>query len=447
MKKSKSTKTKKKHIFNHPKGISFVSKDLNKDKFNKILNLAKKVVDCKNYMSTYYFCMYHFKRKTSKYDFWKEMKENKIDIAFDIPSSTFQQACFDVYDKYFKKKPPKKIVEFKKVSFTGLNLTTVPMFVESDNVYTNGIINLNIPKHGIIAIPFKYSREYHGDLNKIYYSRTGYKNSQYQKLYRLTINKVNHTIKISVTEEDKNYYELEYNHEKILGVDINVSRNLFACSDGYFIEHDKKLVQKLINHDLRNRQIKKTKKKRKLSQDYGRKQEEIAERDNNRAKWHIITKLLQIFKYAKKMGYNHLVFEDLSPFYGKKYIKSKYDGINQNELMHILHFFDIKNVAIALGKKYGFLVSTVPAAYTSKGCPICGHIHPDNRKVQSHFECISCGYTYDADTNAAINIKQRVSLEVLRNQMTTKREKQCYDAKDLSCEEIRKIMKEYYGIV
>ena len=74
MKKSKSTKTKKKHIINHPKGISFISKDLNKDKFNKIYELAKKVVDCKNYMSAYYFCIYHFKRKISKYDFWKEMK-------------------------------------------------------------------------------------------------------------------------------------------------------------------------------------------------------------------------------------------------------------------------------------------------------------------------------------------------------------------------------------
>jgi len=440
----KKNNHKKKHIIQHPIGISFISKDLNKEKYEQIKIFTKRIVECKNYMSAYYYCMYHFKRTISKNDFCKEMKNNKIDQAFDIPSGIFQQACYDVWSKYFKKKPPKKIVTFKKLSFIGVNTTSIPMFMKSDNIHTNGIINFNIPKQGIIAIPFKYSKKYHGDLTKIHYSMKGKGGYQYQKLYRLTINEGTETIKISITEENKDYYELEYDKQKILGVDVNISRNLFACSDGYFIEHDKKLVQKLINHDLRNRQTIKTKKKRGLSEEHSKKQKIIDERDKNRAKWHIITKLLQLFKYAKRMGYNHLVFEDLSPFYGKKYIKSKYNDVNQNELMHILHFFDIKNAAIALGKKYGFLVSTVPAAYTSKGCPICSHIHNDNRKTQSHFKCMCCGHTYDADTNAALNIKQRVSLEVLRNQMATKREKQCYDAKDLTLKEVKQIITDYH---
>ena len=37
----------------------------------------------------------------------------------------------------------------------------------------------------------------------------------------------------------------------------------------------------------------------------------------------------------------------------------------------------------------------------------CGHIHPDNRKTQSNFVCVSCGHTDNADKNAAIVIKKR----------------------------------------
>ena len=440
----KKNSRKKKHIIEHPKGVSFVSKDLNKEKYEEILAFTKRVVECKNYMSAYYFCMHHFKRTISEYDFLEEMKENKVDVAFNIPAAIFQQICFDVHRKYFKKKPPKSIVTFKKLSFIGKNVTSIPMFVQSNNIHTNGIINFNIPKQELIAIPFKYSKKYHGDLTKIHYSKCGQNNKQYQKLYRLTINEDNKTIKISITEENKDYRELEHDKQKILGVDVNVSRNLFACSDGHFIEHDKKLVQKLINHDLKNRKVKQTKKKRGLSQEHSNKQKKIDEKDKTRAQWHIVTKLIQLFKYAKRMGYNHLVFEDLSPFYGKKYIKSKYNEINQNELMHILHFFDIKNVAIALGKKYGLLVSTVPAAYTSKACPVCGHIHSDNRKTQASFKCLCCGHEIDADTNAAINIKRRVSVEVLQRLMTDRREKQCFDAKDLTLEEIRNIIEDYY---
>ncbi len=436
---------KKKHDIIHPKGICFVSKDLNKEKYEAIKSFAEKVVECKNYLSAFYYAFYHFKRKISKYDFWKEMQNDKIHEVFDIPSSIFQQACFDVWSKYFKKKPPKCIVTFKKLSFIGINLCKKPMFVQSNNIHTNGIINFNIPKQECIAIPFKYSKKYHGNLDDIHYSKTGPNQCQYQKAYRLTIDEASNIIKISITEENDEYYELEYEKEKILGIDVNVSRNLFACSDGHTITHNKKIVTKLINNDLKNRRIAETKQRRGLNQEHGKKQKKIDKKDMNRAKWHIISKLLELFRYAKVMGYNHLVFEDLSPFYGKKYIKSKYNDINHNELMHILHLFDIKNVAVALGKKYGFLVSLVPAAYTSKGCPVCGHIASENRLTQSHFKCLCCGHEMDADINAALNIKNRITVEVLRQKMTTKREKQCFDTKELTLDETKNIINNYYS--
>ena len=54
----------------------------------------------------------------------------------------------------------------------------------------------------------------------------------------------------------------------------------------------------------------------------------------------------------------------------------------------------------------GFLVA-VPPQNTSRTCPCCGHIAKENRKTQSDFECVDCGYTENADVVGAINILQR----------------------------------------
>ncbi len=36
-----------------------------------------------------------------------------------------------------------------------------------------------------------------------------------------------------------------------------------------------------------------------------------------------------------------------------------------------------------------------------------GHTHPDNRKTQEKFKCVSCGHTDNADKNASKVIKSR----------------------------------------
>lgn len=47
---------------------------------------------------------------------------------------------------------------------------------------------------------------------------------------------------------------------------------------------------------------------------------------------------------------------------------------------------------------------TVNPRNTSRTCPCCGFISKDNRKTQSKFECLDCGYTNNADHVGAINI-------------------------------------------
>jgi putative transposase len=49
-------------------------------------------------------------------------------------------------------------------------------------------------------------------------------------------------------------------------------------------------------------------------------------------------------------------------------------------------------------------VEKVNPAYTSQRCSACGRIAAGSRESQALFRCVACGYTLDADVNAARNI-------------------------------------------
>lgn len=57
--------------------------------------------------------------------------------------------------------------------------------------------------------------------------------------------------------------------------------------------------------------------------------------------------------------------------------------------------------------RFGTVVLTVPAAYTSQTCASCGHVAAENRKSQSVFCCVACGQEDHADLNAAKVILSR----------------------------------------
>ena len=50
------------------------------------------------------------------------------------------------------------------------------------------------------------------------------------------------------------------------------------------------------------------------------------------------------------------------------------------------------------------LIREINPAYSSQRCNKCGHISKNNRKSQSDFNCENCGYTTNADLNAADNL-------------------------------------------
>ncbi len=57
----------------------------------------------------------------------------------------------------------------------------------------------------------------------------------------------------------------------------------------------------------------------------------------------------------------------------------------------------------------GITVAFVDARYSSQACSRCGHIEKRNRTCQSEFSCKKCGYSTNADLNAAYNLASRAT--------------------------------------
>jgi len=71
-----------------------------------------------------------------------------------------------------------------------------------------------------------------------------------------------------------------------------------------------------------------------------------------------------------------------------------------------LRFFLQYKAALA-----GVPLRLVDPRNTSRTCSVCGHCAKENRKSQASFYCVQCGYTDNADRNAAINISRASVME------------------------------------
>ncbi len=58
----------------------------------------------------------------------------------------------------------------------------------------------------------------------------------------------------------------------------------------------------------------------------------------------------------------------------------------------------------------GLPVVEIDPRHRSRTCSRCGHCDRGNRQSQSHFQCLQCGLTLNADWNAALNIQARAEL-------------------------------------
>lgn len=104
-------------------------------------------------------------------------------------------------------------------------------------------------------------------------------------------------------------------------------------------------------------------------------------------------------KYAKyivytavKYGCGTIQMEDIS-------------GIEKRDVfLRNWPYYNLQQYIEYKAKERGIVVKYINPQYTSQRCSCCGYIAKGNRKEQSKFECVQCGYKANADYNAAKNI-------------------------------------------
>lgn len=304
-------------------------------------------------------------------------------------------------------------IEFKSLTFNGINqLGKRQPFIESSQLkLANSVINFNIPKVGKIVIPCRHNKKYHGKLSEYKYSYT--KSGQSQISYKCQV--LNDKIRIILTRETNNSNNnLDIDLENVIGVDVNTKNNLFSLSDGNIIKYDKWLMDKYRRYERYISRIQRIKDERNLDKKPGKKVIRRIQKMNRISKAYADYKSSELVKYCKDNNIKHIVMEDLNLNSKNKY-KLKKDGINYRNIIKVLHLNDLKNVVQRIGNRENIMVSLVNPEYTSQTCQKCGHISRDNRQTQETFSCVACGFNSNADTNSAINIKNRVCVPELRD--------------------------------
>lgn len=108
-----------------------------------------------------------------------------------------------------------------------------------------------------------------------------------------------------------------------------------------------------------------------------------------------------IIRFARENNISHIGIEDLTNIRNssKKLSKDLRRSINS------WAFYQFKEILCYKAKMNSLNIVKVDPRFTSQACSKCGYVSRENRKSQKCFKCISCGYTHNADINAASNIE------------------------------------------
>ena len=187
--------------------------------------------------------------------------------------------------------------------------------------------------------------------------------------------------------------------DKVIGVDFGIveiaTLNDGSAFSGAIIEGVRKKYAKL-RGSLQKRGTKSAKRKlKKIS-----KKESRFRRDLN----HQISKKI----VAKAKGTNsNISIENLKGIRSGTTVRK-----TQRAKHHSWSFFQLREFIEYKAKLSGISVFVIDPKYTSQTCRKCGNISRSNRKSQSVFKCTACGFTDNADVNAAYNIASRAVREI-----------------------------------
>lgn len=187
------------------------------------------------------------------------------------------------------------------------------------------------------------------------------------------------------------------NQDDFLGVDLGVV-NIAVDSDGEI--HSAKTVN---NVRFRHRRLRKklqskgTKASRRRLKKLSGKERRFAKHVNHEISKHIVTK-------AKDTD-RGIALEELGGIRDRITARKP-----QRVQLHSWSFFQLRGFIEYKAKQMGVEVKAVDPRNTSRTCPCCGHVDKANRKTQSKFLCVDCGFSGLADHIAATNIRRRASV-------------------------------------
>ena len=235
-------------------------------------------------------------------------------------------------------------------------------------------------------------------------------NKQYHKSYN-----IDKLCKVGIKNNKVFIYATKQENEPIfnnigntIGVDVNVVNNFLTCSDGYVLDYDREYLSQLFNAIKHIDSIGYNN----LSKNKTKQLQKIVRRNE----WYFKRLIHDFLQYCQSNNIVNVVMENLRNF-ESSFIRDKETGIKYSRIIRLLHLSNIKNWIKEQAEKLGIRVHITPSQYTSQQCPICGCIDKDNRKTQESFVCTNCGHADNADHNASINIKNRFTSNVLKNQL------------------------------
>ena len=187
-----------------------------------------------------------------------------------------------------------------------------------------------------------------------------------------------------------------FDPEEWLGVDLGIV-NIAVDSDGHLYSGSAVLsLRKRRRRQRRRLQAKQTKAATRVLCHLSRRERRFATDINHQISKEIVT-------LAQRTG-RGIVLEDLQGIRERVRLRKQ-----QRDDLHSWSFYQLKSFIEYKGRLAGVPVQTVDPRNTSRKCSCCGHIDKANRPTQDTFSCVVCGYSLNADLNAAKNLAGALS--------------------------------------
>jgi IS605 OrfB family transposase len=182
--------------------------------------------------------------------------------------------------------------------------------------------------------------------------------------------------------------------EGVLGIDLGIVNSASDSDGGGFSGAVIEDTRRKFEHRRRNLQRKGSKSaRRKLKKISGR-QARFQKITN-----HTISKAIVQIAYDTHRA---IALEELGGIRERVTVRRKQRARHAN-----WSFFQLRQYISYKAERMGVPVIFVDPRNTSRTCPACGCVDKANRKTQSIFLCVQCGFSAPADTNASRNIRDR----------------------------------------